>query len=160
MAKLSFGARVTAAMTPVVLAPIALSLCLPMAATADERAGQAYPRGEVSLSRELNGRVPGQPVPCITRRLVVETRVIDRTAILFRMPDGTMFVNRPARGAELLPREGVVSEIGQTPRAICQNDFVAVNEPGSKAVNIRGSKGLHVPGASAQLGAFVPYFER
>lgn len=160
MANLSFGARVAAAMGPLVLAPIALGLCIPVAAMAGESPAAAYPRGEVSLSRELNGRVAGQPVPCITRRLVVETRVIDRTAILFRMPDGTIFVNRPARGTELLPREGVVSQIGETPRAICQNDFVAVNEPGGKAVYMRGTKGLHVPGASTQLGLFTPYFER
>lgn len=155
MTMFSLGARSVGAS---VMAAVALSL--PAVAMAADQRADAYPRGEASLLRELNGRVAGQPVPCITRRLVVETRVIDRTAILFRMPDGTMFVNRPARGAELLPRQGVVSEIGATPRAICQNDFVAVNEPGGRAVNIRGSNGLHVPGASAQLGVFVPYFER
>ncbi|ATC23821.1 hypothetical protein [Caulobacter vibrioides] len=150
MTKFSFGAGVAAA----------VALVLPAVALAGESPDQAYLRGEASLIRELNGRVPGQPVPCITRRLVVETRVIDRTAILFRMPDGTMFVNRPAKGTQLLPREGVVGEIGATPRALCQNDFVAVHEPGGRAVHIRGTKGLHLPGASAQLGAFVPYFER
>ncbi|MFY8209332.1 MAG: hypothetical protein ACOVOE_08380 [Caulobacter sp.] len=155
MTMFTLGAKLRNAGVLAVAAMIAPGLAM----AGDPRA-DAYTRGEVSLVRELNGRVPGQPVACITRRLVVETRVIDRTAILFRMPDGTMFVNRPAKGAELLPREGVVSEIGATPRAICQNDFVAVNEPGGRAVNIRGSKGLHVPGASAQLGAFVPYFER
>lgn len=138
----------------------AMALVFPAVAMAGDQRAEAHPKGEASLLRELNGRVAGQPVPCITRRLVVETRVIDRTAILFRMPDGTMFVNRPAKGTELLPREGVVSEIGATPRAICQNDFVAVNEPGGSTVYIRGDKGLRRPGASAQLGAFVPYFER
>ena len=155
MAMFTLGVKLRNAGVLTVAAMIAPGLAI----AGDQRA-PAYPQGEVSLVRELNGRVPGQPVPCITRRLVVETRVIDRTAILFRMPDGTMFVNRPAKGGELLPREGVVSEIGKAPRAICQNDFVAVNEPGSRAVNIRGNPGLEVPGASAQLGAFVPYFER
>lgn len=138
----------------------AMALVLPAVAMAGDQRAEAHPTGEASLLRELNGRVAGQPVPCITRRLVVETRVIDRTALLFRMPDGTMFVNRPAKGTELLPREGVVEEIGATPRAICQNDFVVVQEPGGAAVYMRGGKSLRRPGASAQLGAFVPYFER
>lgn len=155
MAMFSLGAKLRGAS----LGAVAVLVLPALAAAGDQRA-PVYPRGEVSLSRELNGRVPGQPVPCITRRLVVETRVIDRTAILFRMPDGTVFVNRPAKGTQLLEREGVVSEISGTPRAICQNDFVEVHEPGSSVVYERGGKGLQRPGASAQLGAFTPYFER
>ena len=155
MAMFTLGAKLCSAGAVAVAAMIAPSLTM----AGDPRA-QPSPHGETSLARELNGRVPGQPVACITRRLVVETRVIDRTAILFRMPDGTMFVNRPAKGGELLPREGVVSEIGKAPRAICQNDFVAVNEPGSSVLYTRGGQILRSPGASAQLGAFVPYFER
>jgi hypothetical protein len=137
-----------------------MALVIPAVAVAGDQRASAYTQGEASLLRELNGRVAGQPVPCITRRLVVETRVIGRTALLFRMPDGTIFVNRPAKGTELLPREGVVEEIGATPRAICQNDIVVVQEPGGAAVYERGGKGLHRPGASAQLGTFTPYFER
>ncbi|ATC23819.1 hypothetical protein [Caulobacter vibrioides] len=124
----------------------------PTTSLADDKPKEIYAKGEASLLKELNGRVAGQPVPCITRRLVVETRVIDRTALLFRMPDGTMFVNRPINGTRWLQHDGVVGQIGAIPTAICQNDVAVVYDP--------GGKGYRRPGASAQLGPFIPYFER
>jgi hypothetical protein len=141
MANSSFGARVTAAMTCIVM-----GMALPMAAKAGAPSGQAYPRGETSLARELNGRVAGEPVSCIDSRTVVDTWVVERTAILYRMRDGTVYVNRPSQGAEGLARDSVRGGTGY--QTLCERFGVGMFSAGGKGV--RGS-------TAARLGTFTPY---
>ncbi|ATC23820.1 hypothetical protein [Caulobacter vibrioides] len=102
--------------------------------------------GEASLARELNGRVPGQPVSCIVGRTISDTWVVERTAILYRMRDGTVYVSRPIMGAQGLARDAVLGGTG--PRALCQGDGVGLVSPGGKGV-----RGL----TAVRLGAFTPY---
>jgi hypothetical protein len=66
---------------------------------------EAGPRrtGEEQLQHELRGRVAGEPVSCVNLRSIRNSRVIDRTAIVFDA-GGTIYVNRPRSGAETLRR--------------------------------------------------------
>lgn len=102
--------------------------------------------GEASLARELNGRVAGEPVSCIDSRTVVDTWVVDRTAILYRMRDGTVYVNRPSQGAEGLARDSVRGATSY--QTLCERFGVGMFSAGGKGV--RGS-------TAARLGAFTPY---
>ena len=102
--------------------------------------------GEASLARELNGREPGQPVRCIAGRKVSDVWVVEQTAILYRMRDGTVYVSRPVAGADGLARDSVRGMIGD--RTLCQGYGVGMFSTGGKGV--RGS-------TAVRLGAFTPY---
>lgn len=79
-----------------------LTLALASTALAADHSPSA---GEASLARELNGREPGQPVNCIAGRKVSDVWVVEQTAILYRMRDGTVYVSRPVAGADGLARD-------------------------------------------------------
>lgn len=73
-----------------------------IAAVAAASAVQAQaPDREAQLAQELGDRVAGEPVRCINYRQVRNTRIVNDTAILFRI-GSTIFVNRPRSGAETL----------------------------------------------------------
>ncbi len=73
-----------------------------IAAAAAASAVQAQaPDREAQLAQELGDRVAGEPVRCINYRQVRNTRIVNDTAILFRI-GSTIFVNRPRSGAETL----------------------------------------------------------
>lgn len=124
----------------------AMALVLPAVALAGDQRVEAYPHGEASLARELNGRVPGQPVSCIDSRTVMDSWVVERTAILYRMRDGTVYVNRPSQGADGLARDSVRGATGY--QTLCERFGVGMFSAGGKGV--RGS-------AAVRLGAFTPY---
>lgn len=79
---------------------ILLSVLLVSAAPA---AGWAAPKphakGEAKLAELLAGRTPGPALDCIDPGNVETVEIIDRTAILYRMPGGALYVNRPNAGA-------------------------------------------------------------
>ncbi|OYX03697.1 MAG: hypothetical protein B7Z12_09330 [Caulobacter vibrioides] len=120
-----------------------LALALASTALAADNSPAA---GEASLARELNGRVPGQPVSCIIGRKVSDVWVVEQTAILYRMRDGAVYVSRPIMGTQGLARDAVRTSVG--PRALCQGDGVALTSPGGKGV--RGH-------TAVRLGPFTPY---
>lgn len=120
-------------------------LALALASTA-LAADSSPAAGEASLARELNGRVPGQPVSCIAGRTISDVWVVERTAILYRMRDGTVYVSRPLAGADGLARDSVRGVIGD--RTLCQGYGVGMFSAGGKGV--RGS-------TAVRLGAFTPY---
>lgn len=117
-----------------------------MFASAALAADSSLSAGEASLARELNGRVAGQPVSCIAGRTVRDVWVVERTALLYRMRDGTVYVSRPIFGDDGLARDAVLGGTG--PRTLCQGDGVGLVSPGGKGV--RGLTAL-------RLGAFTPY---
>ena len=99
---------------------------------------------EQQLARALDGRVAGEPVNCLNLRTVRNSRIIDRTAILFDA-GGTIYVNRPRAGAESLDRDDTQvlrSHTGQ----LCSIDTIQMVDPTSGM--FRGS---------VFLGEFVPY---
>lgn len=107
-------------------------------------------RGERYLASEIKGRVAGQPVDCLTFNRPYTTEVISKTAILYRLKGGAMYVNRPIRGAKDMDDESVVrARIGAP--TVCAHDVLPLyftygaNRPPSNAVT---------------LGQFVPYSKR
>jgi hypothetical protein len=99
---------------------------------------------EQQLEQALRGRVAGPPVDCINLRSVRNSRIINRTAILFDA-GGTIYVNRPRAGAETLADwdTQVVRPFGQR---LCTVDTITMVDPASGF--FRGT---------VFLGEFVPY---
>ncbi|HZG47870.1 MAG TPA: hypothetical protein VEZ41_16615 [Allosphingosinicella sp.] len=100
--------------------------------------------GEQRLQHELRGRVAGEPVNCINLRNTRNSRIIDRTAIIFDA-GGTLYVNRPRAGAESLSRwdAQVVRPFGSQ---LCSIDTVQMVDATSGTF-----RGI------VFLGDFVPY---
>ena len=99
---------------------------------------------EEQLQRELRGRVAGEPVNCVNLRTIRNSRVIDRTALVFDA-GGTIYVNRPRGGAESLSSwdTQVVRPFGSQ---LCSIDTIKMVDP------VSGSfRGI------VFLGDFVPY---
>lgn len=65
-------------------------------------AGTAIAREPVSpdarLAEITAGRVAGQPVSCIIQRNIRSTDIVPGVGIVYRMNDGTLYINRPASG--------------------------------------------------------------
>lgn len=104
-------------------------------------------RGEQSLARILEGRSAGAPVRCIDTRRAFTAEIVDKTAIVYEMPDGVLYVNRPQAGVGSLDRQSIIeptSMIGRT----CRGDRVNLVESGGKAAIARGA---------VLLGDFTPY---
>jgi hypothetical protein len=100
--------------------------------------------GEEQLQHELRGRVAGEPVSCVNLRSIRNSRVIDRTAIVFDA-GGTIYVNRPRSGAETLRRwdTQVVRPFGSQ---LCSIDTIKMVDPQSGFFS-----------GNVFLGEFVPY---
>jgi hypothetical protein len=99
---------------------------------------------EAELAKMLEGRTAGAPVDCITQRLIASSRIIDKTAIVYRLPGGVLYVNRP-NGADALDRDAILvsKTIGDR---LCRMDTVTLLDSGS-----------HFMRGSVNLGAFIPY---
>lgn len=111
------------------------------------QAAAAENKGELSLAKILEGRAAGEPVTCLDTRRAFSAEIADKTAIVYRMPDGALYVNRPQAGAASLDRQSVLqprSPIGST----CKGDRVDLVESGGKGGIARGS---------VLLGVFTPY---
>lgn len=99
---------------------------------------------EEQLQHELRGRVAGEPVDCVNLRTIRNSRVIDRTALIFDA-GGTIYVNRPRSGAESLRKwdTQVVRPFGSR---LCSIDTIKMIDPTSG-----------IFGGTVFLGEFVPY---
>ncbi len=99
---------------------------------------------EEQLEHALRGRVAGEPVDCVNLRSIRNSRVIERTAILFDA-GGTIYVNRPRSGAESLSSwDAQVTR--PTGSQLCSIDTIRMVDPTTGF--FRGS---------VFLGEFVPY---
>jgi hypothetical protein len=105
-------------------------------------------KGERSLAKMVEGRVAGEPVDCIDPRRALMTDVIDKTAIVIRMPGGIVYVNRPEMGVAALDHDFIINPRTNGVR-LCRGDAVAMVD--------RGGKGSAGSRASVSLGQFVPY---
>ena len=104
--------------------------------------------GEAGLDRLIKGRVAGQPVACINAGRIRGIQIIDRTAIIYRMSNGQIYVNRPALGAANLSSDAVINTTAiQGP--LCSNEFVTFYD--------QGGMGMRGVAASVAMGPFVPY---
>ncbi len=107
-------------------------------------AASATPDGATELARALEGREAGEPVECINLAQVRNTRVIEETAIVYRI-GSTLYVNRPRAGADALDRWD--TQVTRTPsNRLCSTDTVRMIDPNSRI--LRGT---------VFLGQFVPY---
>lgn len=111
-------------------------------------AGDDSAEAERNLNIVIKGRVAGQPVSCINPGRIRGIEVIPRTAIIYRMSNGQIYVNRPTQGIQNLDGEGIIN-IGDTPGPLCTNQFVTFYDQGGKSM--RGVT------ASVAMGPFVPY---
>lgn len=102
------------------------------------------PTGEQQLAKVLEGRVAGKPVRCISMPQVRDTRIIDKTAIVYDA-GRTIYVNRPHSGAASLDRDDIlVTRL--TSSQLCSIDTVQLHDRTSRFWS--GFVGL---------GEFVPY---
>ncbi|SMC72970.1 hypothetical protein [Novosphingobium sp. B1] len=109
-------------------------------------AADAKPRltPEQELAKALEGRVAGKPEDCIYLPRVINTRIYDKTAIVYDAGN-TLWVNRPDAGAATLSDNDIMVT---TPfgSQLCSVDIVRMVD--RNAGFWRGSIGL---------GQFVPY---
>jgi len=97
------------------------------------------------LARATAGRVAGAPVDCITLRDIRSSRIIDRTAIVYEMNGGRVYVNHPESGASSLDSNDILVTDTHSPQ-LCSIDIVRLIDNGS-----------HFPSGSIGLGKFVPW---
>ncbi len=103
--------------------------------------------GEEQIARALDGRVAGKPTDCIYQRDIRSTRIIDRTAILYEMNNGTIYLNRPTSGASSLNNNyALITDTHSS--QLCTIDIVRLYDFVSRFET--GSLGL---------GPFVPYLK-
>jgi hypothetical protein len=99
---------------------------------------------EQELTKTVEGRVAGEPVRCISLSRIQSSRIIDNTAIVYDA-GGTLYVNRPVGGADLLDDWDIlVTKVwgGQ----LCERAIVHLVDRGSQ-----------FPSGFVSLGEFVPY---
>jgi hypothetical protein len=84
-------------------------------------------------------------VDCIYQRDINSTQIIGRTAIVYKMNNGTIYVNRPDSGKTFLDRDDVMVTDTHS-NQLCSIDIVRLLDSGS-----------HFPSGTVGLGKFVPY---
>ena len=107
-------------------------------------AGSMEERESRALSRDLAGRVAGEPERCVPRIQAVALNAVDRRTLVYDTP-GTLWVNRlRADCPSLRPDSTILIETGGD--QYCRNDRVRALEPGGR-----------IPGPICLLGDFTPY---
>lgn len=81
--------------------------------------------GEEKLAKMLEGREAGKPVSCIPSYQASETRVIDKTAIVYRI-GGTLYVNRPSNADTLDDDDILVTKLHTS--QLCRLDTVQLHD--------------------------------
>lgn len=102
-------------------------------------------QAEAQIAKALDGRVAGKPTDCLFQYEIRSSRIIDRTAILYEMNNGTIYLNRPTSGAALLDSAYALVTDTHTSQ-LCSIDIVRLYDTTSRFE--RGSIGL---------GPFVPF---
>jgi len=102
-------------------------------------------RAQAELAKEIEGRTAGEPVKCLNLRDIRSTRIIDRTAIVYEMTGGLIYVNTPKGGANSLDKWDVLVTDTHSSQ-LCDIDVVKLYDASS-----RMSSGF------VNLGPFIPY---
>ena len=110
-------------------------------------AGAATPKPppEQVLAKMLDGRTAGAPVNCIDSRSIDTVDIVDKTAIVYRLRGGRLYVNQPRIGADALRRDQtlVTRSVGTR---LCSFDAVNLLEAGAR-----------FDAGFVSLGTFTPY---
>ncbi|MBV8972284.1 MAG: hypothetical protein JO290_08330 [Sphingomonadaceae bacterium] len=101
--------------------------------------------GEEEIAKALAGRTAGKPTDCLYEHDIDATTIVDHTAILYRMRDGTIYLNRPRSGAEALRSEYALLTRTETDQ-LCTVDIVRLLDPVD-----------HFETGFVGLGPFIPY---
>lgn len=101
------------------------------------------------LAKLTQDRTPGAPVNCISERNIDNTRIINKTAIVYKMTDGTIYVNTPTSGTNSL-LDGSVMVTNTPTQQLCSIDVVQLHSPGVTWMWT----------GSVALGEFTPYSKR
>ena len=122
-----------------------ISAALATAFLAVAPAQAAQEKGQEELAKLLENRVAGEAVRCIDPSRVQGTTIIDRVGIVYRMPGGKMYLNRPVGGAESLDDWDVLltEHWGSN---LCARQVVKLIDPSSQMLS-----------GMVFLGEFVPY---
>jgi hypothetical protein len=102
-------------------------------------------KAEARITKITAGRTAGTPVDCIYLNQISSTEIIADTAIIYRMNNGTIYVNRPDSGATFLDRSDILVTDTHSPQ-LCNVDIVRLIDSTSR-----------MPNGSVGLGKFVPY---
>ena len=122
------------------------TLLLAAAATLLAAPAMAAPQltGEARLAEILKGRVAGKPVDCIDPRINSDTRIVDRTAIVYGS-GRTVYLQVPDNASSLRRDDVLVTHLHGTGQ-LCSIDIVRLHD--SSGGWNRGFVGLN---------KFVPY---
>jgi len=102
-------------------------------------------RDRARAERILEGRTAGQPVSCVSQRLLRGNQSLEDGGILFGGNDPIVYVNRPPGGCPTLDSGRIL--ITRTPSSqLCRGDIVTVRD---------SSGGPEI--GSCGLGDFTPY---
>ena len=99
--------------------------------------------GEERLAKLIEGRVAGEPVNCIPQQATRDTKVIDKTAIVYGSGN-VIYVNRPRHPASLDDDDVMVVEMHGS--QLCRMDIVRMHDRTS-----------HMYSGFIGLEDFVPY---
>ncbi|BBE34169.1 hypothetical protein [Sphingosinicella microcystinivorans] len=97
------------------------------------------------LARAIEGRVEGKAQDCLMQRDIRSSQIIDGKAIVYKMANGTVYVNQPDSGASSLRRDYVLVTNTHSDQ-LCSVDIVRLLDSGT-----------HMEVGSLGLGKFVPY---
>ncbi|MDR7231048.1 hypothetical protein J2X45_002143 [Caulobacter sp. BE264] len=118
---------------------------LALSAASAASAATPKPPPEQVLAKMLDGRTAGAPVNCIDPRGVETVDIVDKTAIVYRLRGGRVYVNRPRIGAEALRRDQILVTKTFGTR-LCNFDPVNLLESGGR-----------FDAGFVSLGTFTPY---
>lgn len=123
--------------------PLLLAGALMLSAGATQAKAPMSP--DAQIAKITAGRIAGRPADCIQQNEISSSQIVDGTAIVYRMNDGTIFVNRPASGASFLRRDNVLVTDTHS-NQLCNIDIVRLLDSGT-----------HMSSGSVGLSQFVPY---
>lgn len=129
----------------ILLTAVALTLLGATVTSANPAREKREAREAAALEKALAGKVAGKPVNCISLRDVDGGRTIGENAIIYRVSQRRLYVNKPRGGCTGL-RDGR-SLLTQTPTdRLCSGDIARV-------VDLT----LGYEGPACTLGEFTPY---
>lgn len=124
---------------------IAMPLIVAGALMLSAGTAQAKTDPEARIAKITAGRVAAEPVNCIQQHQINSTEIISRTAIIYKMNNGTIYVNRPDSGATFLNKGDILVTDTRSPQ-LCNVDIVRLLD-----------NGIRMPSGTVGLGKFVPY---
>jgi hypothetical protein len=131
-------------MKTILLLPLAMVAASCAVAIGDE-AGPPSAADEAAMSAALAGRTAGEPVACVRRQDVRNSRGIGNNTILFDGPGNILYVNRTASSCPTIRPWHALRQrsIGSS---MCSNDLIRVFDPQTG-----------VEYGACSLGRFTPY---